>query len=292
MKVSLHRSLLLSLLCFCFCPLRGIASSLPFLTVDLEEAQSLAYQKDKLFFLYFTADWCMPCRWMEEVTFQDPDLLTYVSANYLAIKVDISTPEGKLLQAQFSVTSLPSILVFDALGHLVDQREASQEATPLLRWLKRLDKPAHHLDPRLHTPAVSAPALDSPQAELGFSRPALLPEEDITVQEPAFSQVQVLPDDELLIVYAAPNDNQLFTPRSGQRYGIQLTGQVYNYSEGVQQITEMERKHQQRTELHPVANGQFQLLIGNFESNVTATDFLHYLQRNNQPGKVIPLRNH
>jgi thiol-disulfide isomerase/thioredoxin len=268
---------------------KEILASIPFQELNLEEAQQQAYQKDKLFFLYFTADWCMPCRWMEEETFQDPALSSYVKANYLAVKVDISKAVGRILQEQFEVNSLPSILVFDALGHLVDRREASQEAEPLLRWLKRLDKPANHLDPRLHATALAGtPAIDAPKAELHFSRPALIPEDTA----PLLSHTQVPVQEELLIVYQEkPSISTIFTPRSAQHYGIKIERLINNYTEGIRIVAEMERKHQQRAELQPLGNGQFYLLLGDFETTGQARIFLNYLQRNDQKGEIVPLEN-
>jgi len=262
-------------------------ASIPFQEINLEEAQQQAYQKDKLFFLYFTAEWCMPCQWMETETFHDPSLSSYVKANYLAIKVDISKASGKILQEQFEVSAVPSILVFDALGHLVDRREASQKAGPLLRWLKRLDKPANHLDPRLHTTALlGTPAMDSPQAELHFSRPALVPDEP----EPLFTQTQLPITEEAIIVFQdTPSPTNVFAPRSTQQYGIKLKQRIDDYTNGIRLVAEMERKYQKRAELQPLGNGQFHLLIGEFETTGQANVFLNYLQRNDQQGIVVPL---
>jgi hypothetical protein len=226
---------------------------------------------------------------MEEETFHDPTLSSYVKANYLAVKVDISKAMGRILQEQFEVSSLPSILVFDALGHLVDRREASQEAGSLLRWLKRLDKPANHLDPRLHTTALAgSPAMDAPKAELYFSRPALVPENTPSL----LSQTPVIEQEEMIIVYQeSPSPTTVFTPRSAQHYGIKLERLISNYAEGIRTVAEMERKHQQRAELQPLGNGQFYLLLGDFETTGQANTFLNYLQRNNQKGEIVALEN-
>jgi thiol-disulfide isomerase/thioredoxin len=285
---SLLSPLFLGLLFLLLSPSEG-CTSIPFQELGLEEAQKQAYQKDKLFFLYFTAEWCMPCRWMEEETFHDPSLSSYVKANYLAVKVDISKAMGRVLQEQFEVSSLPSILVFDALGHLVDRREASQEAEPLLRWLKRLDKPANHLDPRLHTTALAgSTAMDTPKAELHFFRPALLTESS----PPMLSQTQIPVQEEMIIVYQeSANSNSVFTPRSAQHYGVKLEQLINDYSEGIRMVAEMERKHQQRAELQPLGNGQFYLLLGNFETTGQANSFLNYLQRNDQKGEIVALEN-
>lgn len=287
---SLLRPILMGLLLLLLIFPRHTSANILFQELSLEEAQQQAYQKDKLFFLYFSAEWCMPCRWMEEETFHDPALASYVKANYLAVKVDISKAMGRILQEQFEVTALPSILVFDALGHLIDRREASQEAAPMLRWLKRLDKPANHLDPRLHTTAIAGTlAMDAPKAEVHFSRPALVPED--AEMAPLLSQTRPIQEEILMVYQESAPVATVFTPRSTQHYGVKLDALINDYTTGVRMVAEMERKHQQRAELQPLGDGQFYLVLGNFETTGQAKNFLNYLRRNDQEGEIVPLEN-
>ncbi|PSR11529.1 MAG: hypothetical protein DA408_00470 [Bacteroidetes bacterium] len=262
-------------------------STFPFQEISLEQTRSQARQQDKLFILYFTADWCLPCRWMEENTFADPELSAFVSDHYLAVKVDLNKPGSRVLQQQFDVNILPSILIFAANGQLIDQRSASQEAGSLLRWLKRLDKPANHLTPVLPPDALAQPALNSPQAEVNFTRPAL-----VTDAAPALLTLnQHQYEEPLLVLSGQPIAavERRFSPRSSKFYGILLHGDTYTYTAGIRMIVELERKYEQKAELYPLGDEQFQCLVGSFETTGQAQQFLQYLNRNNRTGEVIIL---
>ncbi|WP_367388633.1 thioredoxin family protein [Lewinella sp. LCG006] len=291
MNIPTHKLALVGLVLF-FLP--HLVSALPvnWLAPDLERAQAQAQQEDKLFILYFTADWCLPCQWMQQHTFQDDELLDYLHAHILTVKVDLNQAQAKVLQHQFEVEAIPSILVFAPNGKLLDRNTASMEARPLLRWLKKLDKPTNHL--RATLPLIDQQtALDAPQAEIAFSRPALIPEEEAPAllsnatyqEENTSSPMLVLSGEPLAAVQPG------FAPRSGLSYGIQLKNVLVDYPTAVRMVTEIERKYEQSTELKPNGEGLFFLVLGNFPTTGKARQFLVFLQRNDREGEIVPLVN-
>jgi thioredoxin-related protein len=108
------------------------------LKADLKEVKSLAKAEDKFFILQFTATWCSPCKWMEETTFNDPNLADYMGKNYLAVKVDIDDIEGFDLKDRMKVEVLPTIIIFDASGKQLGRFAESMGPTKLLDNLKRI----------------------------------------------------------------------------------------------------------------------------------------------------------
>lgn len=259
------------------------------LSPELEHLQQQAQQEDKLFLLYFSADWCAPCRWMEENTFQDPQLSGFLQANYLAAKVDLNNTNNKALQYQFDVDAIPTILVFATNGKLVARRNASQEARPLLRWLRHLDRPANHADAALPQ-AVETDAIASPKKQRTFKRPALLPDNEpgLLTAAPSTPTTNAPP---ALILSGEPlaMAEPAFAPRSAAPYGIRLRKVIPDYSSAIQEIRELERKFESRAELQPINNGQFSVVLGHFDTASEARRFLQYLQRNNLQGEIVPL---
>jgi thiol-disulfide isomerase/thioredoxin len=291
MNIPTHKLALVGLLLF-FLPQLTHALPINWLGPDLAHAQQQAQKEDKLFLLYFTADWCLPCQWMQQHTFQDPELLEYLGDHILTVKVDLNQAEAKVLQHQFEVETIPSILVFAPNGKLLDRNTASIDARPLLRWLKKLDKPANHLSATL--PLVDQQtALDAPQAEIAFSRPALLPEEEAPVLLSHTSPQEENPSPPRLVLSGEPIAavQSGFAPRSGMTYGVQLKNVLVDYPTAVRMVGEIERKYEQSAELKPNGDGQFFLVLGNFPTTGKARQFLLFLQRNDRQGEVVPLIN-
>lgn len=291
MNIPTHKLALVGL-ALLFLPQLSHALPINWLGPDLERAQQQAQQEDKLFLLYFTADWCLPCQWMQQHTFQDPELLEYLEDHILTVKVDLNQAQAKVLQHQFEVESIPSILVFAPNGKLLDRSIASIDARPLLRWLKKLDKPTNHLSATL--PLIDhQTALDAPQAEIAFSRPALIPEEEapalLTHSSP---QEENLPPP-LLVLSGEPiaSVQPVFAPRSGMTYGVQLKNVLVDYPTAIRMVGEIERKYEQSTELKPNGDGRFFLVLGKFPTTGKARQFLLFLQRNDREGEVVPLLN-
>lgn len=146
--------LILPFLFFHFCMLSQTAD-LPFLHGELDRARAKASNEGKLYFVYFSADWCMPCQWMAENTFADDSLRAFVTENALAVKVDIDAPLGRAHQKIFGVKILPTILIYNAQGELLQKCEDALPAPKLLSILRSFDEPANR-----QAQAVSAPLPD------------------------------------------------------------------------------------------------------------------------------------
>ncbi len=110
---------------------------------SLKKAESMAAAEGKLYFVQFTASWCMPCRWMDETTYTNPQVVNYVDRNYIPVKVDIDDFDGYAYKQQYNVQVLPTILVFDSKGKVLGKYEESLPATKLLSILKKHDQPEH-----------------------------------------------------------------------------------------------------------------------------------------------------
>lgn len=81
--------------------------------------QALAKGKveNKPLFLYFTATWCGPCQYMQKYIFPDTTLSTYLKQNYIALKLDIDTEEGKLVYYKShqpkALTGVPAFIIMN-----------------------------------------------------------------------------------------------------------------------------------------------------------------------------------
>ncbi len=124
------------------------SEGIEFFQGSFTSAKLKASQEGRLFFLDFTASWCTPCRWMEETTFTDPTLASYVKENYVALQVDIDDFDGFALKQEYNIQILPSLLVFNSSGELLGQYEESLSPSRMLEILKQYDQPHNRIASR------------------------------------------------------------------------------------------------------------------------------------------------
>lgn len=111
-------------------------SKVNFFEGSVISAKEKAVKEHKQYFLEFYADWCKPCKWMEENTYSDQELAQYIHKNYIPVKVNIDDFDGHSLKQKYNVQYLPTIIVFDEAGNVLGKYEKSMNASKLLRKLE------------------------------------------------------------------------------------------------------------------------------------------------------------
>ncbi|MFZ1751959.1 MAG: thioredoxin family protein [Saprospiraceae bacterium] len=112
-----------------------------FSKTDIKEARKRASEEGKLLFVDFYADWCTPCKWMDQTTFQDSEIIKTLNTDYVTVKVDIDDMNGFELKNSFNVKYLPTMLIFNSQGQMVQRIEETMSPRILSNILDKHNLP-------------------------------------------------------------------------------------------------------------------------------------------------------
>lgn len=119
------------------------STKVDFINGSLGLAIQKAGQEGKLLFVEFGAQWCMPCRFMDENTFKDGEVVSYLSDNYVPVKIDIDDFDGFVYKEKYKVKALPTFLIFNSEGKVIERYEQSMAPSNLLNILRQHNQEKH-----------------------------------------------------------------------------------------------------------------------------------------------------
>ena len=80
-----------------------------------------AQQQNRPVFVEFYADWCAPCKVMEEELFTEPIVYNYFNNNFLNFRTNIDSESGQTLAGLYGVEALPTVLYLDPKGIVLER---------------------------------------------------------------------------------------------------------------------------------------------------------------------------
>ena len=104
---------------------------------DLTSAQALAKSQNKFVFVKFYADWCVPCKWMDETTYSDPTVVGKINNSFVPLKVNIDDFDGFALRQRLGISVLPTVIIYNPQGKMVKRIE---ETLPASKMITSLDQ--------------------------------------------------------------------------------------------------------------------------------------------------------
>ena len=104
-----------------------------------DDAAALSLQSGKPILIDFTADWCPPCKILNEEIFPQPEVLNAITSHYIPLRADISNSSspGTPLGEKYQVSAIPTLLIVDAKGNVLNKQVGLASASALTNWLNQ-----------------------------------------------------------------------------------------------------------------------------------------------------------
>ncbi len=87
-----------------------------FRSMTLKEALLKAREEKKLVFVDCYTSWCLPCKYMADVVFQEKNVGDFMNSEFVCVKYDMEKEEGSELAKKYNVKAYPTFLILDLCG--------------------------------------------------------------------------------------------------------------------------------------------------------------------------------
>jgi len=102
---------------------------------EMEKKQQEASDRQLPLFVDVYADWCAPCKLMDEQVYTDPDVATYMNDRFISVRMDGETEYGQEFAATHELQGYPSMFIFSPEGELISRIIGYTEADRLMTSL-------------------------------------------------------------------------------------------------------------------------------------------------------------
>lgn len=109
------------------------SQGISFFEGSFDEAKEHAAKEGKLIFMDSYAKWCGPCKRMARDVFTVEEVGDFFNANFVNLKMDMETEEGRLLNKTYQVAVYPTLFVLDSDGEIILREKGYRDARGLLQ---------------------------------------------------------------------------------------------------------------------------------------------------------------
>ncbi|MBU1114582.1 MAG: protein-disulfide reductase DsbD [Bacteroidetes bacterium] len=105
------------------------------------ENYETALQNNNKIIIDFYADWCIPCKELDALTFSDAKVISAL-ANFKSLKVDMTkslSKETEIIREKFNIVGMPTILLIDSKGNEVERLTGFMNAKEFLEMVKKVN---------------------------------------------------------------------------------------------------------------------------------------------------------
>lgn len=106
---------------------------------DMAEAQVLAKDSDKNMMLFFTGEWCVPCRIVKREVFADNNVAKSINSKIVPVMIDVDDPNAKEIVKRYQAGVTPIIIFTDHQGEVLDYAVGKIGKTKFLEMLNNFE---------------------------------------------------------------------------------------------------------------------------------------------------------
>lgn len=102
------------------------------------DAAAKAKETGRPILVDFTADWCPPCQVMKKNVFPQPRVINVLKDKYVFVTADVTSANssGTPLGNRYQVTAIPTMMILDPQGNIIDQRVGGMNTEQFASWLE------------------------------------------------------------------------------------------------------------------------------------------------------------
>lgn len=105
-------------------------------------AQKLAAKSGKPMILFFTGEWCSPCRIMKRTVWADKQVEAAVNARFTPVMIDVDDPNEKATLKRYSIGATPTTIISDPQGKELTRVLGGIGKREFLAWIDGTDRVA------------------------------------------------------------------------------------------------------------------------------------------------------
>jgi thioredoxin 1 len=105
---------------------------------DIDAARTLAAESDRPLLLFFTAEWCVPCRVMKREVFADSEVMQAINASFVPVMLYAGEPGTDAVFERYRVGGTPVTIFTDPAGTVLDYEVGRIGKTRFLEMLNDL----------------------------------------------------------------------------------------------------------------------------------------------------------
>ncbi|MBT6722192.1 MAG: thioredoxin family protein [Planctomycetaceae bacterium] len=106
-------------------------------------AQQQADQSGKPIVLFFTGNWCVPCKIMKRQVWADDDVMKTVNSDFVPVSIDVDDPNNASLLVRYNVGGTPITIVTDPNGKALRWRVGGIGKSDFLKLLQGTTPSTH-----------------------------------------------------------------------------------------------------------------------------------------------------